>query len=195
MSRVIQSYYDIDRDRWCTSNGAPLLERFYPTIHTNENPVFVINLLDSGAEQVSIPTSTVFTFCIMDDSDTVLAGPIVGHVNNPEDYESADVRFGILSFRLDTATIEAIAAVSSYREVTVYANLDMDNPATTFNVNMTAPIKLLRVGTCSGGVPAGSSSQYRVNPTDGGTDIWDYGLSQWMRAVLTNGVLAYHEAP
>ena len=195
MGRVIQSYYDIDRGRWCTSNGSPLLERFYPVLHTNENPVLVINLLDKDGEQVYIPTYTTFTFGIVDDTDTLLAGPISGHVNNAEDYADVDVRFGVMSFRLEMATEEAIEAVENYRSIIVYANLDMENPNTGFNMNMSAPVALARVGTLSGGTPVGINSQYRVNPTDGGTDVWDYGLSKWMRAVLVSGVLSYHEAP
>jgi len=172
-----------------------LLERFYPVLHTNENPVLVINLLDKDGEQVYIPTYTIFTFGIVDDTDTLLAGPISGHVNNAEDYADVDVRFGIMSFRLEMATEEAIEAVENYRSIIVYANLDMENPNTGFNMNMSAPVALARVGTLSGGTPVGINSQYRVNPTDGGTDVWDYGLSKWMRAVLVSGVLSYHEAP
>jgi hypothetical protein len=39
------------------------------------------------------------------------------------------------------------------------------------------------------------NSQYRINPTDGGTDIWDYGAEAWMRGILENGVLSYYPAP
>lgn len=192
--RLINTYYDIDRNRWCGSSATPLLERFYPWFNTYETPVFVINLINADADPVEIPLNSTFSLSITDADYTPIATPTIGGVNQEEDYEDVDPENGIFSFRMNFATQEAIDLMEDFRHMLVYVNLNITDTSSNV-INFSAPSVLNKVYKSDVIIPISPSSQYRINPNDGATDIWDYGTSSWMRAVLVNGVLNYYEAP
>jgi hypothetical protein len=194
--RTILSYYDIDRNRWCESNGSAILERHFPYFNLYETPVLVINLINSDADPVTILPNSTFQFVVTDMDYAPIAVPMTGGVNNEADYEDVDPDNGIFSFRLNFATEEAEDLLDGYRSLPVLCNLNIIDVATSYNINI-SPLSLLNTVYRSTAtiIPVGTPSQYRINPNDGGTDVWDYGTSVWMRPVLNNGVLSYYPAP
>jgi hypothetical protein len=196
MSRTILSYYDIDRNRWCESDGSPILERHFPYFNLYETPVLVINLINSDADPVTILPSSTFQFVVTDMDYDPIAVPMTNGVNNEADYEDVDPDNGIFSFRLNFATEEAEDLLDGYRRLPVVSNLNIIAPTTSYNINLIGDSILNKVYKDTATViPIGVPSQYRINTTDGGTDIWDYGQSVWLRPVLSNGILSYYPAP
>jgi hypothetical protein len=196
MARLIISYYDIDRNRWCESDGSPILERHFPYFNLYETPVLVINLINSDADPVTILANSTFQFVVTDMDYDPIAVPMTNGVNNEADYEDVDPDNGIFSFRLNFATEEAEDLLDGYRRLPVVSNLNIIAPTTSYNINLIGDSILNKVYKDTATViPIGVPSQYRVNTTDGGTDIWDYGQSVWLRPVLSNGILSYYPAP
>ena len=194
--RTIITYYDIDRGRWCTEDAAPLIERQWPYLNLWETPCLVINLLNSKGIGVAVDADSTFSLLIADKDDNTIAVPIIGHVNSVDDYEDVDPTLGIMSFVVSLGTVEANTAITGYYNVPVGVYLTIENPLTGWNLNLAGMVKLNKIIKADQTpVPVEATSQYRVNPTDGGTDVWDYGLSAWMRPILQNGVLSYVEAP
>lgn len=196
MARTILSYFDIDRNRWCESDGSPLLERHFPYFNLYETPVLVINLINSDADPVTILANSTFQFVVTDMDYDPIAVPMTNGVNNEADYEDVDPDNGIFSFRLNFATEEAEDLLDGYRRLPVVSNLNIIAPTTSYNINLIGDSILNKVYKDETPVvPVGVASQYRVNPNDGGTDLWDYGQNAWLRPVLSNGILSYYPAP
>lgn len=196
MARLIISYYDIDRNRWCESDGSAILERHFPYFNLYETPVLVINLINSDADPVTILPNSTFQFVVTDMDYDPIAVPMTGCVNNEADYEDVDPDNGIFSFRLNFATEEAEDLLDGYRRLPVVSSLNIIAPTTSYNINLVGDSILHKVYKDTASViPVGVASQYRVNTTDGGTDQWDYGTSSWLRPVLSNGILSYYPAP
>ena len=194
--RLIHSYFDIDRNRWCESDGSPILERHFPYFNLYETPVLVINLINSDADPVTILPNSTFQFVVTDMDYDPIVVPMAGGVNNEADYDEVDPDNGIFSFRLNFATEEAEDLLDGYRRLPVVTNLNIVAPTTSYNINLTGDSILHKVYKDTASViPVGVASQYRVNTTDGGTDQWDYGTSSWLRPVLNNGILSYYPAP
>ena len=194
--RTIVAYYDIDRNRWSSSSASPLLERFYPSFNLYETPVLVVNLLDQEGDPVEIPASSTFQFTVTDMDFEPIAIPMVGGVNNSEDYEDVDPDNGVFSFRLNFATEEAEDLLDGYHSFPILVHLNIIEPVNNYNINLSDASILNKVYKDNASViPVGNPSQYRINPNDSGTDMWDYGTSSWMRPLLENGILSYYPAP
>lgn len=194
--RTIISYFDIDNYRWCSDTGAPILERFYPEFNLYETPVLVVNLLDGDGDAVSIPANSTFDFTVTDLDYAPIAVPCEGGVNNSSDYENVDATDGIFSFRISFATEEAEAVLTNYRRAMTYVNLNIVDPATSHNLNLSAQAFMNKVYKDNATVvPIGSNTQFRINATDGGIDMWDYTAAAWRRPALEDGVLNYYPAP
>ncbi len=193
MARTVKTYFDINRNRWVNSNNMLLLERQYPYVNTFETPIFVLNLLEDG-QPYTLPLSSTFTFALCDNDGNTLAVPYLGHVNNPNDYYYADPKNGVLSFLMQMDIIDLIDFIDGKTCDTIYAVLTVESDSKI--TNLRAPVKVYNIpNNTIQPIPLPVSSQYRINPNDGGTDIWDYGTSKWVRQVLVNGVMEYYEAP
>jgi hypothetical protein len=189
MTRTLKCYYNIDRGAWCNTNGGLIPERLYPFVNLWETPRFVIGLVDS-TDAITISPGATFSATLTDKKGNTIATPSEPNMAEVENgYESLSLIFSL-------ATQEALDLLGeNYREK-LRLNLFLEYPSSGYVIDFSAPITLCNVFKEDAiPVPIGKESQYRVNPIDGGTDIWDYGLEQWMRGVLENGVLTYYPAP
>jgi len=191
--RIITYNYDIGRDRWCKDDLSPLPNKQFPTFNQWDSPCFVLKLV-SDNQEVKLENGDLFSVLITDNRDTVLAVPSIGHVNNPDDYLETDAREGILSFVIPFSTMELVQALYGFRNIPAYFNFY--SSGTKVNCSFSAPVTINKVTILNEApIPIPSHSQYRINPVDGGTDVWDSGANKWLRATLQNGVLTYYDAP
>lgn len=194
--RTIISYFDVERARWCTPDTTPIFERHYPEFNLYETPVLVIKLLDKTGDPIIINFGSTFELTITDTNYNPIALPSSNGVNNEDDFEDVDPLNGVFSFRLDFATFEAEALLAMFRSRQVYVNLNIIDPITSYNTNMSAVSRINKVYKSDSRVtPISNTSQFRLNATDGGIDIWDYTTNSWKRPVLQDGVLNYYDAP
>lgn len=192
--RTITNYYNVYKQQWVTGDGTPLLERNWPILNLWETPTLGIHILEDEMQNIVIPEGATFTIAFTDAYDNTIAAPVEGTVNNEEYYEDANPELGIFSFMTALDSQEAYDLVQKFRIEKLYLNLAISSDSTA--ITIWAPYYLHRVVKPNAiPLPLARNTQYRLNPIDSGTDIWDYGFNRWMRPVLENGVLNYYEAP
>ena len=189
MTRVIKCHYNLSRRGWCNADGALLPERQYPYVNLWETPCFILGLYNDDV--LPIENGGVSFSASLTDR----AGFPVAALSQLE-MCTAESEEGMLSLAFNLNTEEAVRALGNKSRAPLLLNVFVEYPSSNATINLSAPVTLCLVHKADETpVPMDVSSQYRVNPIDGGTDIWDYGIEQWMRGVLENGVLSYYKAP
>lgn len=192
--RTVLTYFDIDRGRWCNDDASPLPGRQYPIFYLWETICIVLHLINSRGEPIPILEGGRFNLLVTNAEDSILLTPDPTKVNNIEDYEDISYEDGIISFGIPVNTEEAVAELDYVRTAKAFLNVSIEQDNTAFS--FAAPIHLYKVvRKDETPIPVMNNSQYRINPLDSGTDIWDYGQGKWMRPSLFNGILSYYEAP
>jgi len=195
MVRNINCYYNLARRGWCTAAGGLLRERQYPYVNLWETPTFNIKLING--DELPIPEDgLVFTATLTDTDDNIIAVPSETEMSEIPIEDGPSISYDTISIVFNIATIPALSLVDTAGRADLSLNLFLDYSGNGGSVSIAAPVVLYKVFKDTiAPIPVSTNSQYRINSTDGGTDIWDYGREEWMRGVLENGVLSYYPAP
>lgn len=195
MVRNINCYYNLARRGWCTASGGLLPERQYPYVNLWETPKFNIKLVNG--DELPIPEDgLVFTATLTDTDDNIIAVPSETEMSAIPVEDGPSISYDTISIVFNISTIPALSLVDTEGRADLSLNLFLDYSGNGESVSIAAPVVLHKVfKDTTAPIPVATNSQYRINPTDGGTDIWDYGREEWMRGVLENGVLSYYPAP
>ena len=195
MVRNINCYYNLARRGWCTAAGGLLPERQYPHVNLWETPRFNIQLING--DELPIPEDgLVFTATLTDTDDNIIAVPSETEMSAIPVEDGPSISYDTIFIVFNISTVSALALVDTEGRADLSLNLFLDYSEEGESVSIAAPVILYKVFKADATpVPVPVNSQYRINPTDGGTDIWDYGREEWMRGVLENGVLSYYPAP
>lgn len=201
MVRNINCYYNLARRGWCTASGGLIPERQYPHVNLWETPRFNIKFINDDELPITAD-GLAFTATLTDTDDNIIAVPSETEMSEietdpvEEGEEAPAVNYDTISIVFNISTVPALALVDTEGRADLWLNLFLDYSGEGESVSIAAPVILYKVFKATAvPTPVPINSQYRINPTDGGTDIWDYGREEWMRGVLENGVLSYYPAP
>ncbi len=125
-STRLHTFYNVDAQRFCDSDGSPLAIEQLPRITLEQQAVLALTCIHDDGRPASFHESDTFSWAADDDWDsasTVLLYSPNEAINNPDQWPDAAPAAGRLAILIDAASASLREALGSREEMTIYGEL------------------------------------------------------------------------